>query len=540
MANFEDYKLEHEDQDKFVVSHPEMGKFTIARKKLDLNTQAKIASLRHIQHFDDGGVVKSDGDEIERQIASDAKAEDFVPGKNYAQADLPGNQVASIAPTPPTLPSFSQPASQSDMATNNPPVTNTPENITPFDATGAALGNAAGSNPTESPITASPQDQAATAAPTPGRSIDLFGGDPLTQIQKGNQQQLSGVYQRGQAESEGAAKTAELYDQQQKDLQAFQNDWKVQHQSLMDEGTKLYNDTLSGKIDPNHYLGSMDTGNRILAAISIALGGIGGGVSGRGGNVALDVINKAIDRDVEAQKADLNKKQNLLSVNLQRTHSLDTAAEMTANQMRAMFGAKVQAQASRTNSQVATDNAKILGGQLGTQFGEQSMALAQKLATMNVGNGQLIQNPEMYPKEVSERLVKVPGTNGYLPASSADEANKATDTFAHIETIQGQIDAIKNSMKDVGRTFPYSEADATAKSQAKNLILELNHLHDINRLNDTEFKTYVEQVPTGGDWRQGVALAKLNVLGQGVQNVKQATLNKLRGYRKPTTFKPVS
>ncbi len=41
------------------------------------------------------------------------------------------------------------------------------------------------------------------------------------------------------------------------------------------------------------------TGQKIMAGIAIALGGIGGALTGKGDNKALDVINKAIEQDLD-------------------------------------------------------------------------------------------------------------------------------------------------------------------------------------------------------------------------------------------------
>ena len=52
------------------------------------------------------------------------------------------------------------------------------------------------------------------------------------------------------------------------------------------------------------YWESQSTGNKVLAAIAIGLGGLGAGMQGKDGNGALDIINNAITRDSERQKAE--------------------------------------------------------------------------------------------------------------------------------------------------------------------------------------------------------------------------------------------
>jgi hypothetical protein len=60
---------------------------------------------------------------------------------------------------------------------------------------------------------------------------------------------------------------------------------------------------------------NMSTGSKIMAALSIALGGLADGSSPNptGSNVALDVINNAMARDIDIQKANMDKKKGELT-----------------------------------------------------------------------------------------------------------------------------------------------------------------------------------------------------------------------------------
>jgi acyl-CoA thioesterase FadM len=60
----------------------------------------------------------------------------------------------------------------------------------------------------------------------------------------------------------------------------------------------------SQTVDTNRLYKNMGTGQKIMAAIGIALGGLG-----KGPNQALAAINSAIDRDIEEQKIGINQKE---------------------------------------------------------------------------------------------------------------------------------------------------------------------------------------------------------------------------------------
>lgn len=55
-------------------------------------------------------------------------------------------------------------------------------------------------------------------------------------------------------------------------------------------------------INENHYMENLSTAKKVTTAIGLFLGGLGGGIAHTGGNVALDYLNRQIDRDIDAQK----------------------------------------------------------------------------------------------------------------------------------------------------------------------------------------------------------------------------------------------
>lgn len=62
------------------------------------------------------------------------------------------------------------------------------------------------------------------------------------------------------------------------------------------------------EIDPQKFWGGMSAGRKAGAIASIFLGGVAQGLGG-GPNEALQTLDKAIDRDIDAQKSNLQKKQ---------------------------------------------------------------------------------------------------------------------------------------------------------------------------------------------------------------------------------------
>ncbi len=71
----------------------------------------------------------------------------------------------------------------------------------------------------------------------------------------------------------------------------------AKHQAVQDEMARV-----TGNVDPDRYWASRSTGGKIAGALALVLGAVGAGADGV--NRAAGMIDKAIDRDIEAQKAE--------------------------------------------------------------------------------------------------------------------------------------------------------------------------------------------------------------------------------------------
>ncbi len=69
------------------------------------------------------------------------------------------------------------------------------------------------------------------------------------------------------------------------------------------------------KVNPNRYFENQSTGDKILQAVSIVLGGFGGALT-KQGNMALAIIQNNIDRDIQAQKEEIAGKDKLIASKL--------------------------------------------------------------------------------------------------------------------------------------------------------------------------------------------------------------------------------
>jgi hypothetical protein len=105
-----------------------------------------------------------------------------------------------------------------------------------------------------------------------------------------------------------------------------------------------------GQIDPHHLYASMSTPQKITAGLGVFLGAIGGALTGSP-NEALGIIQKAIDRDIDAQKTNLSKKGQAVEgqrsmLGMYRQQFGDEAAADAATRATMLQNAAMQAEAA--------------------------------------------------------------------------------------------------------------------------------------------------------------------------------------------------
>lgn len=188
--------------------------------------------------------------------------------------------------------------------------------------TGAAIATPQASQPV----------QAAQPSSLPG-AIDPFAGS--------NALAIRGIQSAAKAGAESAAAEhayfqkkadfeAEAADKQQKLQEAF--DFKYQEKlDDYDQAVKEYKNLAGEKIVPAAFLARQDTTGSLMTGLAVALGGIGGALQGTNKNIGLEMIEKAIDRDVAAQQYNLEFKQKIGAQDLQNQQSL-------LSKMREKFG----------------------------------------------------------------------------------------------------------------------------------------------------------------------------------------------------------
>ena len=161
-----------------------------------------------------------------------------------------------------------------------------------------------------------------------------FAGDPMGMdayektLQKGFSDQAQGIQNEASAAGKQGLAESVALDQNTINQQNALKDYNTSKQQLFGEYDNFIKDVQNQHIDPNHYWASKSTGAKVATGLGLILGGIGGGLTHQG-NPALEFLQNNINRDIEAQKANLGKSENLLSANLKQFGNLRDATDMT-------------------------------------------------------------------------------------------------------------------------------------------------------------------------------------------------------------------
>lgn len=144
-------------------------------------------------------------------------------------------------------------------------------------------------------------------------------------------------------------------------------------------------DVAAGKINPDRLMASKGTAARIFAAIAVAAGEYASKVDG-GPNTAHQIIQGAIDADIEAQRAALGQKTTAYSMALQQygdaLHARAAATQIDWDIARTLH--MEHQQGLRTNNAIATKTA-VEKGQM--QQAQGYVDAIEKSFLKNIGNG---------------------------------------------------------------------------------------------------------------------------------------------------------
>lgn len=157
------------------------------------------------------------------------------------------------------------------------------------------------------------------------------------------------IEQKGEADAAFQERRAKLLEEQQ-----------AKTDQLMQEIDRTAGEA-AAKVDPKGFWKDKSTADQIMIALAQAMGAFASTVRG-GPNFAVDIINRAVDKDVEAQIANINEKRGKLS-DLQALYKrvLDDTGNkiMAADAMRLAAHGRVDTMLSEVQAQAGSEKAAL-------------------------------------------------------------------------------------------------------------------------------------------------------------------------------------
>lgn len=322
-----------------------------------------------------------------------------------------------------------------------------------------------------SPASSGPSLGAQTQLPPQGQGLDIMAA-----YDKG----LQGINTQATAE-QAIAKDQAVIQQKNAEAQAQLNQhFEEVSKASDDEYQKLVKDYADHPVIANRVWADKSTAGKISTSIGLILGGIGGGLLGQE-NPALKNLNMQIDRDVDAQKANLGRTQNLLSANYQHFHNLKDAADATRIGLASIAASELQGAALKQGGPLAKAKAQQATSDLMAKYYPLKRDLDMRTAVQNFasqpgaqGNDQRtgamlsylrVVNPKM-AEEMEGRYVPQVGMASIpVPQAAREEITKKSNL----------IQATQNLKQWVAKNG--GSANPKTRAEGQTLALELQQLY---------------------------------------------------------------
>lgn len=279
--------------------------------------------------------------------------------------------------------------------------------------------------PQQAPLPAQepqPKQQAASQAAAPSPATPASQGDSLLKAFDQQAKEQAKILQQAEAEK---AQLAYNYKQDYDRLKATRD--------------AVFQEYKEGKIDPNNYWNSKDTGSKVATIIGLLVSGFSGS------DQASKFVDDQITRDIDAQKANLGKKQSLLEFNLKEFGNLRDATEMT----RLMQMDKIKDQLSMAAAKVGdpVQKAKLLEDV--TRYDMMIQDRAQKTAAARA----ISQAMTTAKQDPSKAAAVTDAVSQFDPKAGEELRGRLVPGMGFANTPQGAIkvaDAVANNEKTQG------------------------------------------------------------------------------------------
>lgn len=397
------------------------------------------------------------------------------------------------------------------------------------------------SAPTESaPIAEPTRGLASVAAPTPvapAPQVSQSGlGTPVAAL-GGLKKEERGIAQEASAIGELGKQEAGIIQQEVDEVKKIQDNSAKREQELIREGQGLKQDFLNGHINPDRYMESRTSGQKVRTAIGLLLSGIGSGLTGQE-NMAEKFLNDQIARDVKAQEQNLGKKQTMLDLNMKELGNLKDATQKTIADTKYLYAAKLNQAAALAKDPIAKAKAMQAAGRLEFQANEayKEIAVKQSMleATNNVMNSGAATEQDFMKKvnvlsvankdaanDLKERLIPGVGVAAIKPTDKDREA------LASTKQLKDALTNLQARAATIGTTLPGTEADKVNKTLVAAIQLQMKNAYQLGVLSQSDLDMLQKLVSDPGSILTGRSIAQLDATKKSMDALNDSYMQKL-------------
>jgi hypothetical protein len=321
------------------------------------------------------------------------------------------------------------------------------------------------------------------------------------------------------SESEFQKKKADIIGAEQKQLVTHQANVAENEKRRQENLDRLYGDAqkdvgeIAQGIDTQRYWKTPNAPNKIVAVLSMALGAVGAAFTRSRDNVAINMIQDQINKDIDAQKEELaNKraqagaKMNMLG-QLRDKYGDERVAE---NVLRQGFIDQTMMTLDKLTAQSASESATTKGAQAFEQLRQEKLKL--QLQFDNLAIEQQKVNLAKGAKGSAEGYVQ--GLGQAVSDQEAGNVRKMKDTY---EIVTRGIQDLIDMRKEKGTEMFGTETRKESATKAASLQLELKNFFQLGQISAGDQK-YLEKLIPEQPLGYGYTAAQLNEAKKFIQS----------------------
>lgn len=352
------------------------------------------------------------------------------------------------------------------------------------------------------------------------------GVDPermMQEAQAGADARKMSAIEQADVATEGAQREAEavrdavrINNEAAAEVRDIQRQSKAAAEGMLSDMRQLSDEIQGGRIDPDRLWKERGTGARIGAVLAAALGGFGAALTGTR-NSALDIINAAIDRDIQAQKENLANRRGSLEdmrgvYSVARTITSDAIEQEDAARVLALDGVEAKLKEFGATTQSEMVQARV--GEMLAQIDQEKQALMANLAqsvadrtvtttteqTVPVGGG----GGAAARPDGGIRGAEVIDPEAFQALDETQRRNVHSAVEAH-RTLQRSFDTMMSLRREHGTEVMPGEVTGRYDTARMTAIGALTQLMKSGVLNEGEREYFEGQIPGLGPTASDVA-----------------------------------